>query len=150
MRGSEALGNPDGWGVAHADGHDVHLVREPSPAADSPFVSFLGFYGPPSTTLVSHIRRATAGDRILANTQPFVRRLGGQTHVFAHNGHIPSLQAPTTSWLRALGTTDSEKMFCILLDRLEPLWRASNHPDLALRTGIVESFAEEMRSRRRG
>ncbi len=42
MRGSEALGNPDGWGLAYADGNDVHLVREPSPAADSPFVAFLG------------------------------------------------------------------------------------------------------------
>lgn len=146
LRGSEALGNPDGWGVAHAEGNDIQLSREPSPAADSPLVAFLGQHGPASTTLVSHIRRATTGDRRLANTQPFVRSLGGRTHVFAHNGHVSPLGTSASPWLRTIGTTDSEKMFCELLRRLESLWRASDNPSLDLRGAIVAKFAEQMRN----
>lgn len=145
MRGSEATGNLDGWGVAYADGKDVHLSREPSPAADSPLVKFLGSHGPASTTLISHIRRATIGNRVLANTQPFVRALGGRMHIFAHNGHVTALEAPSEPWLRTIGTTDSENMFSMLLHRLEPLWRATNAPELGPRSDIVTRFAEEMR-----
>jgi len=146
LRGSEAVGNPDGWGVAYAESTDVRILREPSPAADSPLVSFLASHGPASRTVISHVRRATDGARGLVNTQPFVRALGGRTHVFAHNGHVPSLQSPPGPWLRSIGSTDSEVMFCILLGRLESLWGGAEIPALESRSRIVASFANEMRS----
>lgn len=146
MRGSEAAGNPDGWGVAYSEGTDVRVLREPSPAADSDLVAFLASHGPPTTTVLSHVRRATLGGRELANTQPFAHGLSGRTHVFAHNGHVSSLEAPTSSWLQPIGTTDSEIMFSILLGRLEVVWRSGNTPSLAVRSEIVATFAEEMRS----
>ena len=31
----------DGWGIAFHDGADIRLLREPEPAADSPWVAFL-------------------------------------------------------------------------------------------------------------
>ena len=147
LRGSETAGNPDGWGVAYAKSVDVQILREPRPAASSPLVEFLRSYGPESTTIVSHVRRATIGKKQLSNTQPFVRALGGQQHIFAHNGHVSSLSHPTGPWLRPIGTTDSEEMFCLLLDRMEPLWRESDEPELDRRTEIVASFAKEMRGK---
>ncbi len=147
MRGSEAAGNPDGWGVAYTEEGDARILREPSPAVDSPLVTFLGSHGPASTTILSHVRRATLGARSLPNTQPFVRALGGQTHIFAHNGHVPSLEVCEQPWLQPIGDTDSERMFCLLLASLEPLWRKTHAPSLEARSEIITRFAEEMRSR---
>jgi predicted glutamine amidotransferase len=76
----------DGWGVAFYDGLDVALFREPGAAADSALVHYLENQGPATGLAISHIRHATRGEVSLANTQPFVRELGGRTHVFAHNG----------------------------------------------------------------
>lgn len=145
MRGS--VQNPDGWGVAYAEARDVRILREPSPAEDSPLVSFLSKNGPASTTVISHVRRATGGARDLANTHPFVRVLGGQSHVFAHNGHVSSVEQPRGAWLQPVGNTDSELLFCVLLSRLESLWGTNTSPPLEKRTRIVSEFAAEMRSR---
>ncbi len=144
LRGSREGGNPDGWGVAYFAGTDVTLLREPSPAAQSPMVRFLGSHAPRSNLIVSHVRRATHGDRRLANTQPFQRVLGGHTHVFAHNGFVPPSDEPDPScWLMSQGSTDSEQLFCDLLGRLESLWSRGQIPDLERRLDVVERFARE-------
>jgi glutamine amidotransferase len=146
MRGSDAGGNPDGWGVAYADGCEVQLMREPSPAVDSELVALLGRAGPEATTVISHVRKATTGDRTLSNTQPFTRVLAGRTHVFAHNGHVTGFEAPADPWLQPIGATDSERLFAVLLDRLLPLW-SDGAPSLDARTEVVAGFADEMRPR---
>ena len=87
-RGDAAGSTHDGWGVAFYQGKDVALFREPSAAADSALVRFLESQGPATYLAISHIRHATQGTISLANTQPFVRELGGRTHVFAHNGDL--------------------------------------------------------------
>jgi glutamine amidotransferase len=94
LRGSRRGGNPDGWGVAYFAHHDALLLREPGPAAASPMVTFLARHAPPSKQIISHVRNATTGARSLENTQPFVRRLAGRAHVFAHNGHVPGMEIP--------------------------------------------------------
>ena len=100
MRGSQQGGNPDGWGVAYFEGRDAMLLREHEPAAESPMVQFLNSHAPRSNLIISHVRRATYGDRMLANTQPFQRVLGGRTHIFAHNGFVSPSEPPDTSaWL---------------------------------------------------
>lgn len=88
-RGGASGSTHDGWGVAFYQGKDVALFREPSAAADSALVQFLESQGPATDLAISHIRHATQGSVTLANTQPFVRELGGRTHVFAHNGDLP-------------------------------------------------------------
>ena len=145
VRGSEFSGNPDGWGVAYFEGTDAQLIREPAPAADSPQVAFLESHGPASDLILSHVRRATVGERRLANTQPFVRRLGGRAHVFAHNGHVSLPEQQSQSpWLQPLGETDSEALFCHLLSGIEVLWRGSEPPSIEARTGVVADFAQSM------
>jgi len=145
MRGSQVGGNPDGWGVAYYQGADVTLLREPVPAAKSPMVQFLNSHAPRSDLIISHIRRATQGDRVLANTQPFQRVLGGRTHVFAHNGYVPPFGlSSTSSWLFPKGDTDSELLFCHLLGFLEPLWSGGDTPAFEKRFDVIESFAREI------
>jgi len=142
MRGSAQGGNPDGWGVAYYDGVAAILFREPVPAVESPMVQFLNDNAPASELIISHVRRATLGDRVTANTQPFQRVLGGHTHIFAHNGFVPPMsKSKTSSWLMPQGDTDSEQLFCHLLGELEPLWRGGSIPALEKRLDIVEGFA---------
>lgn len=140
----------DGWGVAFHDGRDAVVLREPSPASESACARFLQEHGPPAPIVFSHIRKATRGDRRLANTQPFCRELGGRRHVFAHNGHVPGVEADerfTFERHRPIGTTDSERCFCTLLERLSPLWMKARDepPPLAARLAIVEELAAAMR-----
>ena len=63
MHGSHHAGNPDGWGVAYYEGVDAMLLREAEPAAESSMVQFLSKHAPRSDLIISHIRRATYGDR---------------------------------------------------------------------------------------
>jgi hypothetical protein len=66
-------------------------------------VTFLARHAPPSRQIISHVRNATTGSHSLENTQPFVRRLAGRAHVFAHNGHVPGTKIPAgSSFLRPL------------------------------------------------
>lgn len=148
MRSSQAKGNPDGWGVAYFEGADALLLREPTPAAVSPMVKFLTSHAPRSKLVISHVRRATYGERNLANTQPFQRVLGGQTHVFAHNGFVPPFKlSNASSWLLPQGITDSERLFCHLLSYLEPLWNGGGVPALEKRLEVVQRFAQEILER---
>jgi predicted glutamine amidotransferase len=145
MRGSQQGGNPDGWGVAYYEGVDAMLLREPAPAAESSMVQFLDSHAPRSNLIISHVRRATHGERKLANTQPFQRVLGGHTHVFAHNGFVPPVKvSSTSSWLTPQGDTDSEQLFCRLLDNLEPLWGSGAIPAFEKRYDAVTGFAREI------
>ena len=147
-RGSAAGSTHDGWGVAFYQGKDVALFREPGAAADSALVRFLESQGPATDLAISHIRHATRGTVTLANTQPFVRELGGRTHVFAHNGDLPGAFRSGALMLgdhRPVGQTDSEHAFCALLGRLGKLWMTGEEPSVEARLTLVAEFAAELR-----
>lgn len=147
--GSVAGHAGDGWGVAFYQGPDVALFREPAAAAGSALVNHLESQGPPTELAISHIRHATRGDISLANTQPFVRELGGRSHVFAHNGDLPGLLNGTASaagGCRPVGQTDSEFAFCDLLSRLAALWQAGDVPPLEARLSVLAALAAEWRA----
>jgi len=117
-------------------------------ASDSPLVRLLETQGPATHLAISHIRHATHGAISLANTQPFVRELGGRTHVFAHNGHLPGIGQDARFALKhfhPVGETDSEQACCALLDRLQALWQAGTPPPLDARLAVVSAFAAELR-----
>ncbi len=138
----------DGWGLAFADGRDVRLYKEPEPAANSDWLAFIENRPVSSRLVLSHIRHATRGGLSLANTQPFARELGGRMHVFAHNGRLDRIEqglAGTPSRFRPLGETDSEIAFCILLERLAPLWADGARPALADALAVLRRFAARMR-----
>jgi len=147
LHGSRQGGNPDGWGVAYFAHRDALVLREPRPAATSEMVKFLAHHAPASKLIISHIRRATMGARILENTQPFVRNLAGRAHVFAHNGHVPDIEIPASKlFLSPTGDTDSERLFLRLLGEMEDIWK-NGVPPLADRYAVIEKFAKHMRKR---
>lgn len=146
--GAPGTANVDGWGVAFHDGRDLRLYKEPEPAGDSPWLTFIEQQSLPTRLLISHIRRATCGGNSHANTQPFARELGGRMHLFAHNGTLPEIAARDPApgaRFQAVGETDSERAFCLLLERVAPLWQGAVAPPLAARRAAVEAFAADMR-----
>lgn len=137
----------DGWGIVFHEDGDARLIKEPVCAWSSPWVRLLQRQGPSSRTFLAHIRQATQGGRSLANTQPFVRELGGRAHFFAHNGNLASRWVPPPGRFRPVGDTDSERAFCALLNDLEVLWAASpGVPPLAPRWRAVQRFAQTIRA----
>lgn len=145
-RGGLAGKTLDGWGIALYDGPDVRICREPEPANDSPWMSFIESRHRPSSIVMSHIRHATLGAVSLANTQPFVREAGGRMHGFAHNGKLADTVAldAEARRFRPLGETDSELAACVLFQRVGELWRAG-HPSPAERIALLAEFAAGLR-----
>lgn len=145
--GSHTSGLGDGWGVAFHAGDDALLLKQPGPAEDSPWIGFLASQPVRSRIVVSHIRHATQGEVSLRNTQPFMRELGGRMHVFAHNGRLTGIEHRLEDNLRRfrpVGTTDSEVAFCVLLERMAPLWDAGT-PSPAQRLREIAHVAEALR-----
>ena len=138
----------DGWGVAYMHDGDAFVVREPDAAHGSELLQQVQQRDARSDLVIAHVRRATQGDRLLRNTQPFARELGGRMHLFAHNGMLPGIehdQRCRVRWARPVGDTDSEHAFCALLDRMRPLW---DHgvPSLQERLAEIVAFAGDLRT----
>lgn len=146
--GGESGPHRDGWGVGFMADGDVMLVREPEAASESELLGFLRQRHVRSAAVIAHIRKATQGERLLRNTQPFARELGGQMHVFAHNGMLPGIEGdprfPARRFLR-VGDTDSEHAFCALLERMGPLWERGR-PTLEDRLATFVAFVAEVRT----
>ena len=138
----------DGWGVAYMHDGDAFRIREPEAAHDSELLARLQARDERSALAIAHVRRATQGERLLRNTQPFERELGGHVHLFAHNGMLPGIERDARFAVdgnKPVGDTDSEHAFCALLDRLRPLWR-EGVPPLADRLAAVTAFAADLRA----
>ena len=112
--------NADGWGLATLEGNDAYIYREPVSAKQSVLAQFLAREGIHGNTVLSHVRHCTVGDIRLANTHPFSREWEGQLHLFAFNGDVPDVKDMynSTFHFQAIGNTDAEWAFCLLLERL--------------------------------
>lgn len=148
--GGETGPHADGWGIAFYEGPDANLIRESSAAARSNLMTTLRQHKVESPIVLAHIRQASLGPVELKNTHPFRRELMGRVHTFAHNGHLPgvhqTLEIKLHNNLMPVGTTDSEYVFCALMQKMEPLWETEQTPGLAEKIAIVEAFAEEISS----
>lgn len=147
-RGGRTGPHADGWGIAYYDGPDAMIIRDTRPAATSAWVPFVSEKAPRSTTVMSHIRKATQGKVHLANTQPFRRELAGRAHVFVHNGDLDGLDIAETARFQPIGETDSERAFCNLMARMEAIWAGHRTvPPLMQRAAVFSAFCEDMRDR---
>lgn len=71
-----------------------------------------------SLNVIAHIRKATQGEVRLENAHPFQRELWGRYWIFAHNGNLKHFAPPLSGRFLPVGTTDSERAFCYILDTL--------------------------------
>jgi glutamine amidotransferase len=129
LRGGARGPHADGWGLALYDGKTARTFLEPAAAANSALASFVRANPIKTLLAIAHVRKRTRGPVTLANTHPFVRELWGRHFTFAHNGTVrgvkqrdvvpPSGKRFARGRFSAIGTTDSERAFCALLNRLD-------------------------------
>jgi predicted glutamine amidotransferase len=113
--------NADGWGLAWYAEHSVTVVKEPLPWRKSRYASFLETYKLlVSHMYIGHVRHATVGGAPKhADTHPFVRELAGRNYCFAHNGTVRgAFESLSLHRYHPVGETDSEHVFCHLLDEM--------------------------------
>ncbi|NMG34183.1 class II glutamine amidotransferase [Azoarcus sp. TTM-91] len=107
----------DGWGIAFFEGRGARVFLEPRASADSPVAELVRHYPIRSLNVIAHIRKATQGEIRLENTHPFQRELWGRYWIFAHNGNLVDYLPALSGRFSPVGTTDSERAFCHILDR---------------------------------
>lgn len=120
-RGGRTDHHQDGWGIAFFEGRGVRTIIDPEASAHSQFADFIAHYPIKSQNIIAHIRKATTGVVALENTHPFVRELNGRYWAFAHNGTLKDFIPHLSGRFLPVGTTDSERAFCLILDRLAAL-----------------------------
>jgi len=127
-RGGNTADHIDGWGIAFYENAGCRVFLDDQPASDSHLARFVRDYPIKSRTVISHIRKATQGEVNLANCHPFQREWLGQTWTFANNGDLRNYHPALTGAYLPVGSTDSEKAFCYLLQQLRQEFKGSLRP----------------------
>ena len=110
-----------GWGIAWLD-EENRLLKEPVPAFESETVKALLAEELKAAHLLAHIRLASVGSLKYENSHPFVKRdRWGRVWVLEHNG--PIFDGHLLDAYKAVeeGQTDSERIACCLIDRVNRL-----------------------------
>lgn len=118
QRGGTTGDHSDGWGIAFFEGKGVRLFLDPTPSSQSQIAELVRSYPIHSLNVIAHIRKSTLGATSLENTHPFIRELWGRYWIFAHNGHLPDFRPRLDGSFLPVGTTDSELIFCWLMQSL--------------------------------
>lgn len=124
-RGGRTADHVDGWGIAFYEPSGCRVFHDPLPASQSALASFIREYPIKSRTVISHIRKATQGEVSLANCHPFQREWLGQTWFFANNGDLLDFQPSLKGIYQPVGTTDSERAFCLVMQELRDAFESN-------------------------
>ncbi|MCD0228481.1 class II glutamine amidotransferase, partial [Enterobacter hormaechei subsp. steigerwaltii] len=128
-RGGITDHHADGFGIGFFEGKGVRLFHDDKPSANSPVADLVRAYQIKSENVVAHIRKASQGQTSLANTHPFMREMWGGYWLFAHNGHLINFFPEQGEFFHPVGTTDSERAFCHILNRLRTRFAARPDDD---------------------
>jgi glutamine amidotransferase len=127
-RGGRTDEHRDGWGIAFFEGLGCRTFLDEKPSVLSPIAELVRHYPIHSKHVVAHIRKATHGKVALENCHPFQRELWGRYWVFAHNGNLENFQSEPGAFYRAVGKTDSEQAFCLILETLRQAFPEEKPP----------------------
>jgi glutamine amidotransferase len=141
-RGGATDVHADGWGIGFFEGKGARLFLDPQPSAHSPLAELVRSYPIRSLNVIAHIRKATEGVVTLENTHPFQRELWGRPWLFAHNGHLPLFKPALDGCFMPVGNTDSEWIFCWLLQSLKQRFGTTPPPPAALFAALRELTLE--------
>jgi transglutaminase-like putative cysteine protease/predicted glutamine amidotransferase len=124
---------PDGWGIGYYPGGEPSacVLKEPAPESGSIRSEIVKAWDHlASSIFVVHIRTATWGQNSDANTQPFLRAHGGRDWLFGHSGSLRD-RLVIDGRFEPVGSTDTELVFCDLLNRIEDAgWKSIGEIDL--------------------
>jgi len=128
LRGGSTDHHGDGFGIAFFEDKACRLLIDNQPAATSPIAELIKSYPIKSKNVIAHIRKATQGQVQLENCHPFMRELWGRHWIFAHNGDLLEYDPFLSGVYQPVGTTDSERAFCAILQALRKRFPGSQPP----------------------
>jgi predicted glutamine amidotransferase len=144
-RGGRTGPHKDGWGMAmYRDGY-VWAIHDPRPSADSDMAEVMSKTSLKCDIVISHIRQANVGAVSLLNTHPFHRLLWGKTWTYAHNGQLESSGSLLIEHHHPLGSTDSERAFCWIIERLQSCF-GEHEPELNELSSKLAELALQLES----
>lgn len=127
-RGGRTADHVDGWGVAYYERSGSRVFHDDQPASESKLAAFLREYPIKSKIVLAHLRKATQGEVTLANCHPFQREWLGQTWLFANNGDLRNFHPHLRGPYMPVGTTDSERAFCWMMQELRDRFADRQRP----------------------
>ena len=142
VRGGLTDQHTDGWGIAFFEGRGCRVFLDSRATIDSPVAELVRRYPIRSMNVIAHIRKATQGEVGLENTHPFQREVWGRYWIFAHNGNLKEFFPRLDGSYTPVGTTDSERAFCYLLQELRRRFPAAHPPRQALLDALRELTAD--------
>lgn len=142
-RGGSTDEHKDGWGISFFEGKGCRTFMDVQPSAESVVSELVKRYPIRSLNVISHIRKASIGAVNLENTHPFTRELWGKNWVFAHNGDLIDYHPSLSGCYLPVGTTDSERAFCSILEALKDAFE--KRPDIPKLCELIEQKAAEIR-----
>jgi glutamine amidotransferase len=140
-RGGSTGEHADGFGLAFHDGAGLRLFIDEERASDSALAAFLRQHPIRARTVLGHIRKATQGPVRIANCHPFVREWQGRHWSFCHNGDLNDFHPRLTGTYLPVGSTDSERAFCWLLQELRRRFRARRAPAWTQAAPVIAELA---------
>jgi glutamine amidotransferase len=144
-RGGKTDEHRDGWGIAFFEGAGCRVFLDVNPSIDSPIAQLVRRYPIHSKHVIAHIRKATFGGLALENCHPFQRELWGRYWAFAHNGDLPDFYPENAGYYRAVGQTDSERAFCLILETLRQKF-PDGKPDLNQLWRVLQDITQTIAS----
>lgn len=142
-RGGRTDVHNDGWGITFFEGAGVRHFVDYEAAIASPIAELIKRCPIKSKNVIAHIRKATQGRIALENCHPFVRELWGRYWVFAHNGDLKDFAPALNGAFRPVGSTDSERAFCYLLQELRRRF-GDTPPELRVLSGALHELSAEI------
>jgi len=128
QRGGRTADHADGWGIAFYEHSGCRVFHDDQPASESPLAQFVSSCPIKSKIVLAHIRKATQGLPMLSNCHPFQREWLGQPWIFATNGDLRNFHPVLHGPYLPIGSTDSEKAFCWLLQELRSAFAGRARP----------------------
>lgn len=138
QRGGNTADHADGFGIAFFESKACRLFVDTAPAASSPIAELIRQYPIKSCNVLAHIRKATQGATTLENVHPFMRELWGRHWIMAHNGDLKSYFPILDGPYQPVGSTDSERAFCDVLQSLRTQFGTTEPPAEALFQALGE------------
>ncbi|NQZ59914.1 MAG: class II glutamine amidotransferase, partial [Lentisphaeraceae bacterium] len=108
------------------------------PSAESPVAKMVREYPIKALNVIAHIRKASIGAVDLSNTHPFQREAWGMNWIFAHNGDLWNYNPIIKGTHQPVGTSDSERAFCQILNALSEKYPDCPPPIKTLYKELVE------------
>ena len=143
---SHSVNNPDGWGLASFDDSHTLIYKERVAAYKSPNIERIIKETGKARTLIGHIRLATIGYDDYNNSHPFSGYdRSGRLWTLAHNGTIFECDELSIYSYKQKGSTDSERVFLYLLDKInEKIDEKKGDLDAKERFDIVDGIVTKL------